>query len=776
MYHLSMAACEWFLMFLMLIDAALAYLLTKFAHYCELQSPCMFCLRFDHVFGNEKAGSYLSLFCREHRAEVSCLMSCDLHDKLADAREMCDDCFMSITSCQSGTKGYRGRSYLNKNFVRLPSSSGRCSCCEMQWKPKPNARRLQEGRVRLGPAKVTMKPPLPRVAGRGRFRRRSHFKRLRDKISGNSTPCRVVNTIGVMDLETMSDSGCVRFNSDSECEIPVSKDVMNMAEVKFYSDSESESESEIPVSKNVSKAAVLHKRRGSKDDSRDMSGQKRKQTRVIHGTSGQKQDQTCAIRSHGVTDHETSILDGHHNECKPIPASLTSKDPIGHGPKEHNHVELHSRDVSAPLVPQERSMGSIQDSIGHVELHSRNVSAPSMPEERPSTSRGSIQDSIGHVKLNSRDVSAPSVPQERPSTSRGSIQDSIGQVEPNSRDVSAPSLPQERSSTSRGSIQDSIGHVELHSRDVSGPSVPQDPNSTPDRRKLSTDDVLNGNGRPEISKNERSSPSRGSIQDLHSSTDIKSDLPKSDGVNDHNASSSSDKSDGYESPASSVSDVEGESALEKLKRQVEHDRQRLHLLHMELEEERNAAAVAADEAMAMITRLQEEKAALHMEALQYLRMMDEQAEYDMEALDKANDLVAEKDKEIQDLEAELEYFRSRYDEELMMGNDMVETENFQKYHLGNGKTDVKISNFDSKSRKAPVLDLQEEKRYILQCLSELERKFHQVSSDPSIGKSNGNIHTEIENLEDLQADNGTQSKHKDSSTSNGSKKVDVACL
>ncbi|KAI3668061.1 hypothetical protein L6452_43136 [Arctium lappa] len=159
-------------------------------------------------------------------------------------------------------------------------------------------------------------------------------------------------------------------------------------------------------------------------------------------------------------------------------------------------------------------------------------------------------------------------------------------------------------------------------------------------------------------------------------------------------------------------------------------------------------------------------------------MMDEQAEYDMEDLDKANDIVAEKDKEIQDLEAELEYFRNRYDEELMMGNAMVETENFQKYHLGNGKTDVKISNFNSKSGKAPVLDLHDEKRYILQCLSKLERKFHQVSSEQhtSIGKSNRNIHTEIENLEDLQADNGTQSKHKDSSTSNGSKKVDVGTL
>jgi hypothetical protein len=52
-------------------------------------------------------------------------------------------------------------------------------------------------------------------------------------------------------------------------------------------------------------------------------------------------------------------------------------------------------------------------------------------------------------------------------------------------------------------------------------------------------------------------------------------------------------------------------------------------LYKGLEEERNISAAAANHAMAMIMSLQEEKAALHMEALQYLRMVEEQAKYDM---------------------------------------------------------------------------------------------------------------------------------------------------
>ncbi|KAF3495455.1 hypothetical protein DY000_02054544 [Brassica cretica] len=109
----------------------------------------------------------------------------------------------------------------------------------------------------------------------------------------------------------------------------------------------------------------------------------------------------------------------------------------------------------------------------------------------------------------------------------------------------------------------------------------------------------------------------------------------------------------------SVSEIEGESEVERLKRQVDHDRKFLTGLYKELEEERSASAVATNQAMAMITRLQEEKATFQMEALQNLRMMEEQAEYDLEAIQKLNELLVEREKVIQDLEAEVDYFRNQ---------------------------------------------------------------------------------------------------------------------
>ncbi|XP_024990955.1 myosin-binding protein 2 [Cynara cardunculus var. scolymus] len=89
------------------------------------------------------------------------------------------------------------------------------------------------------------------------------------------------------------------------------------------------------------------------------------------------------------------------------------------------------------------------------------------------------------------------------------------------------------------------------------------------------------------------------------------------------------------------------NTTEKLKSVLRAERKALQALYTELEEERSASAVAASETMAMINRLQEEKAAMQMEALQYQRMMEEQSEYDQEALQLLNELMVKKEKELE---------------------------------------------------------------------------------------------------------------------------------
>ncbi|KAJ1438995.1 GTD-binding domain [Sesbania bispinosa] len=126
----------------------------------------------------------------------------------------------------------------------------------------------------------------------------------------------------------------------------------------------------------------------------------------------------------------------------------------------------------------------------------------------------------------------------------------------------------------------------------------------------------------------------------------KSPLEKTEFASDSNEGNSQNEAD--------------DAILNNLKRQVHLDRKSLMALYVELDEERTASTVAANNAMAMITRLQEEKAALQMDAFQYQRMMEEQLEYDEEALQATNDMLLKEEEEVKTLESELEIYRDKF--------------------------------------------------------------------------------------------------------------------
>ncbi|KAG8489649.1 hypothetical protein CXB51_017650 [Gossypium anomalum] len=192
--------------------------------------------------------------------------------------------------------------------------------------------------------------------------------------------------------------------------------------------------------------------------------------------------------------------------------------------------------------------------------------------------------------------------------------------------------------------------------------------------------------------------------------------------------------------------IEGENPLDTLKQEVDNYRNYINALSKELDEERNASAIAANQAMAMITRLQEEKAALRMEALQYLRMMEEQAEYDVDALEKANDLLTEKEKEIQDLEAELEYYKYNFPDETSEETEPEANINLDKEHVSmenntstcSKQDDMKYPLETMLPEASTVVDdhpvvitawseIEDEKSYISQWLQKLEKKLNMLA-------------------------------------------------
>ncbi|KAL0727436.1 hypothetical protein Bca4012_023529 [Brassica carinata] len=80
-------------------------------------------------------------------------------------------------------------------------------------------------------------------------------------------------------------------------------------------------------------------------------------------------------------------------------------------------------------------------------------------------------------------------------------------------------------------------------------------------------------------------------------------------------------------------------------------------LHLELEEERNAAASAANETMSMILRLQNEKAEIQMEARQFKVFAEEKMTYDQEKLKVLEELLYEKEQAVEALAYEVEAYK-----------------------------------------------------------------------------------------------------------------------
>ncbi|KAJ0683412.1 putative myosin-binding protein [Helianthus annuus] len=180
------------------------------------------------------------------------------------------------------------------------------------------------------------------------------------------------------------------------------------------------------------------------------------------------------------------------------------------------------------------------------------------------------------------------------------------------------------------------------------------------------------------------------------------------------------------------------NTAEKLKSALKSERKALRDLYLELEEERNASAVAANETMAMINRLQEEKAAMQMEALQYQRMMEEQSEYDQEALQLLNELMMKKEKELESYRKKVLEYKAK---EKMKTSSVSEDDEGSSVDLYHVTEDANTLDVDRKIQHAhtpidSVLDLEstladfeEERISILEQLKFLEEKLVALSDE-----------------------------------------------
>lgn len=106
-----------------------------------------------------------------------------------------------------------------------------------------------------------------------------------------------------------------------------------------------------------------------------------------------------------------------------------------------------------------------------------------------------------------------------------------------------------------------------------------------------------------------------------------------------------------------ISQGNKQSVFNDFKEALRAEREARKALYLELEKERSAAATAAEETMAMISRLQKEKASIEMEARQFKRMAEEKSVYDEEAIEILKEILVRREREKLDLEDEVDMYR-----------------------------------------------------------------------------------------------------------------------
>uniref|UniRef100_A0A5B6ZUF2 GTD-binding domain-containing protein n=1 Tax=Davidia involucrata TaxID=16924 RepID=A0A5B6ZUF2_DAVIN len=768
---LSSAACEWFLIFLLFVDAALSYLLTKFACYCELQTPCLLCSRLDHVFGNEKPWS---LLCSNHRVEISSLISCHIHGKLADARGMCEECLMSFDKHnKSNSEAYRllvGKfgvdfeqcgfqsPFSNKNHIPGSLTTRTCSCCNKSWRARSNVQRLlQLTPIGFGATKPNVKPPLPRLSGRSRLSRRDSLKRMRDKFSGP-------RPLGNNGIDSLSHVGYteLKINSDSESEVPFSDDDDGSSVAREKVDPNEEllvlRGSEILPKTQTDDLAPVKQAQQVSNPAASLLDQ------CMQLDVSESHDVKC-LESDVVIEHGLGELNWQQVSLNPNPSALPELISLDAVPPSPNVVEVpFGASANKPDVPLSHNSSLL--ALSELIPLDGIPSSSDVVEEALGASPEKSVDVTGTSDIGHTSVSKHAEFSELTNTKSGT-----GCKNDQLSYDTTPSMPSDMDLSDAYKLA-----IRNRGREVSGMHADKlalsDPEKVPENSKP-LPHILSAH-RIDTSLNNTSPKAyghHGELESTSSSNGIRA-LQKSAFLGDS----------GYESQdGSSVSEIEGESVVDRLKRQIDYDRTCMSSLYKELDEERNASAVAVNEAMAMITRLQEEKAALNMEALQYLRMMEEQAEYDMEALEKANDLLAEREKELQDLETELEFYRNNFPDESMVLHE--ETYNLKGENMmveNNGgpciehnafvpcnSMSAKISEGSKKSIdvKTSLLDFEDERIYISQCLKKLERKLHQVSSkeapaDMPNGGYSEKVADGVNNQEEFVTRGGTRIDHQ----------------
>ncbi|PNT15863.1 hypothetical protein POPTR_010G109900v4 [Populus trichocarpa] len=748
------AILEWILIILLLLNSLFSYLIIKFADYFGLKRPCLWCSRLDHFFEPANfQNSYRSLVCDDHAKEISKLGYCSSHRKLAESQDMCEGCSSSSSHGESLSK-FAFFPWMTQLGVLQDlggdkvSENGeedlKCSCCGVCLDTKLYCDDY-----------YLIKPS---YWGDSDFTQKGNLV-LEHQVD---------NTVDVDDHSDRERSDFVSDFCEGEQGIGENRGIEignGEEEVKQnFSCSVSNFYCKEVVADDGEKEEMVMKKEEEPVKKDDLNVQ-------MDNPPG---DQPAMVQAGSSKDTATEIQPQHlefyidQDDCHLIPVEL-----IGFNSTEKQIPKRHEKGVEEnsgnedfvlefdkqvgtqyELVVEDRS--NLEEEVPLLSVDD-NEEEPSVAvvesreilEKESSSSRHSdldlVEEECEHV--------ATAQPTHTPSNDGNHAQESAliagEDVDSDYNQVSEEVLQMQsdeiEADVSIGTeIPDQEQIDDVHYVEEVSPSyscMQEDP-STSDAdyhayedhdelfialgSKQAEEDAIEfrtitvETGEPSL-HTESNELEEDKIPDTPTSMDSLHHLQKKLLLLERRESGTEESLDG-----SIISDIEagdGVLTMEKLKSALRAERKTLSALYAELEEERSASAVAASQTMAMINRLQEEKAAMQMEAFQYQRMMEEQSEYDQEAMQLLSELVVKREKEKAELEKELEVYRKK-----VQDNEMKDKLIMLKRRKDGSTTSVTTSPSCSNAEDTDGLsvDLNHEGKEVIESFDN-----HQESSHPN---------------------------------------------
>ncbi|ONI31779.1 hypothetical protein PRUPE_1G330400 [Prunus persica] len=692
---------EWILIILLLLNSLFSFLIIKFADYFGLKTPCLWCSRLDHLLepGKNK-NSHRDLVCETHANEISKLGYCSNHQKLAESQDMCEDC-SSQPDSEEWSKKFAFFPWMkqigviqggDEKVIQNGDENLNCSCCGMKlnkfYPPciliKPSWEVLDYTQKQS----LTMEAGVDAQTEEGDHSDQSRSDFIIDQHEDEEAieVNRKDNTI--FDV----DGGCKRREDEAEEHSACSVCDYGCKEIVANEDDKVDRviEEQEPI-----KEANLNV---SMDD-QPRDHQTFIQASCDNGLSPEilpqhlefyiDQDDcrlvlvdlidsptTTELQSHkkykvedqGNSSYEDVILDFgmcFEAQAKPVVESWRSSEESVtllsfHESKEEGRASvLDSEDLG-----ENRSSSSVfQGEEGGIAKEENEPVATTQATQTSSQEDDDDDDDDGQSNAAiARDDIDSDVHQAFEDdvymhNDEIDAEVSIGTEIPDQEPIDEMQLAQEFLHSSYPCAQEdpSTSCANLHACDHHGSKQAEE-----ELLKFKTFSAETGE---EAKENHFSLGSEFNeieeekVPDTPTSIDSLHQLHKELLLFERREVGTEESLDG-----SVLSDIEGGDGvmtIEKLKTVLRAERKALNELYAELEEERSASAVAASQTMAMINRLQEEKAAMQMEALQYQRMMEEQSEYDQEAMQLLNELMVKREKEKQEVERELEICRKK---------------------------------------------------------------------------------------------------------------------